>query len=94
MYLEKAIFSGVFSKPEEAALLECDETGVVTKCNLLDKRFPLEGGLVTSCIEMTTQELLGSRYAPEDKHNNAKDDFSEAATTPQTAAKPTTKDDE
>lgn len=91
MYLEKAIFSGVFTKPEEAALLECDEAGTVTKCDLLDRRFPLEGSLVASCIEMTVQELLGSRYAPEDKQNDAKDNLGEAATTQPTAAKPATK---
>ena len=68
--------SAVFSDPQKAAELTCgDEQG---KCNVLELPFPLEQALVPSCIELVVQELMGSRYAPEDKKNNAKDDFAEA----------------
>lgn len=80
IYLENARMEAVFSNIEEAAELACDsEDG--TKCNILQQTFPLEAALIPSCIELIVQELSGSRYAPEDKENNAKDDFSEAAVT-------------
>lgn len=81
MYLKKAKVSGVFSDPEEAAKLACDPDGNPSGCDILDTKFPLEEALVPSCIEMVVQELVGSRYAPEDKGNNAKDDFAEANVT-------------
>lgn len=80
IYLQNARMEAVFSNVEEAAELACEgEDG--TKCDILDQAFPLESALIPSCIEMVVQELAGSRYAPEDKDNNAKDDFSEAAVT-------------
>ena len=93
MFLERVIFRGVFSDAEEAATLECDLTGTLTKCDILDRKFPVEGALLSSCIEMTVQELLGSRYAPEDKINNAKDDFGQANTVPEKASTPTAKNE-
>ena len=79
MYLESVRMSAVFSDTKKAAELACDGNG--GKCNLLEQRFPLEQALVPSCIEITVQELMGSRYAPEDRKNNAKDDFAEAQVT-------------
>ena len=87
MYLKQAKMEAVFSDPEEAAALACDaEEG--GKCDILSQKFPLEEALVPSCIEMIVQELLGSRYAPEDKGNDAKDGLGEAAVTNQRAPKP------
>lgn len=80
-YLEKARATGVFANPEEAASLACSLDGSSTNCEMLDQHFPLEESLVASCIEMVAQELLGSRYAPEDKKNDAKDNLSEAGVT-------------
>lgn len=80
IYMETAKMEGVFTDVEAAAELSCDaEDGA--KCDVTDQNFPLEGALIPSCIEMVVQELAGSRYAPEDKQNNAKDDFSEASVT-------------
>ena len=87
MYLKQAKMEAVFSDPEEAAALACDADGE-GKCDILSQRFPLEEALVPSCIEMIVQELLGSRYAPEDKGNDAKDGLGEAAVTNQRAPKP------
>lgn len=80
MYLNKVRMTAVFSDPQKAAELSCDpdDSG---KCNILEMKFPLEDALVASCIEMVAQELIGSRYAPEDKNNNAKDDLGQASVT-------------
>ena len=80
-YLKQVKMSGVFSDPEEAAKMACDPDGESKGCNILDMEFPLEAALVPSCIEMVLQELLGSRYAPEDKTNDAKDGLGDAAVT-------------
>ena len=78
IYLEHAKMEAVFADPQEAAELVCDpEDG--KKCNVLEQHFPLESALIPQCIEMVVQELAGSRYAPEDKGNNAKDDLGDAA---------------
>ena len=75
--LNKMKLEAVFSDAEKAAELVCDdEEG--KKCNILEQEFPLESSLIPSCIELIVQELTGSRYAPEDKRNNAKDDLAEA----------------
>ena len=77
LYLEKARMKAAFADAEKASELVCDE-GSGAKCDILQQEFPLESSLIPSCIEMVFQELSGSRYAPEDKNNNAKDDFSDA----------------
>ena len=81
MYLKKAKLTGVFADPVEAAKLSCDNDGNYNACNILEMEFPLESALVPSCIEMVVQELVGSRYAPEDKTNDAKDGLGDAAVT-------------
>lgn len=78
MYLQKVRMTAVFSDPRKAAELSCDGDGK-GKCNILEMEFPLESALIPSCIELVVQELIGSRYAPEDKKNNAKDDLSDIA---------------
>ena len=88
MYLKQVKMEAVFSNPEEAAKMACDADGEGGKCDILSQKFPLEEALIPSCIEMIVQELLGSRYAPEDKDNDAKDGLGEAAVTNQKAAKP------
>ena len=87
MYLQKVRMTAVFSDPQKAAELSCDGDGE-GKCNILEMAFPLEQALVPSCIELIVQELIGSRYAPEDKDNNAKDDLSDIAVTPQRHSRP------
>lgn len=88
IYLEKIKADGVFSEPEKAAELSCNEDGNSLSCEVLDNRFPLEASLIPSLIEMVVQELMGSRYAPEDKENNARDDFGEASVTSARQARP------
>ena len=88
LYLRKVKAEGVFSDPEKAAELSCDGSGDGGKCDILKATFPLEDALIPSLIEMVTQELIGSRYAPEDKHNDAKDDLAQAAVTQQRHPRP------
>lgn len=79
IYLEQVGLTGVFADPEEAAKLSheaCMNGGI---CNMMEQKFPLEAALVPSLVELVVQELIGSRYAPEDKENNAKDDLGDIA---------------
>lgn len=75
MLLDKIEAEGIFEDPVAAAGLSCEDNASDEPCDIMDKEFPLEDALVMSCIEMVVQELIGSRYAPEDNRNNAKDDF-------------------
>lgn len=79
MFLDGIKMDAVFADPEEAAGLVCDPDG--NACDILKQEFPLEDALVASCVEMVVQELVGSRYAPEDKDNDAKDGLGDAAVT-------------
>lgn len=88
LYLEKARLQGIFSNPEEAAKLSCDGDGNGNGCDILSMDFPLEEALIPSCIELIVQELIGSRYAPEDKSNDAKDNLGDAAVTNSKPARP------
>lgn len=87
MYLKKAKMEAIFSDPIKAAELSCDSSEA-GKCDVLSVEFPLEQALVPSCIELVAQELLGSRYAPEDKTNDAKDDLGALGATQQRQRRP------
>jgi len=76
-YMKKIRLSGVFEDTDEADELSCD--GAESDCEPLDRKFPLEEGLQAVCIEYAVQELSGSRYAPQDRANNAKDDLSDVS---------------
>lgn len=76
LYLKKAKMTGIFEDTDKAAELECpSEEGKV--CDIMDKEFPLEEGLVSSVIELTVKYLNGAAYKPEDATNNAADDLSD-----------------
>ena len=76
LYMEKAKMTGIFEDTDKAAELECpsEEEEV---CDIMDKKFPLEEGLVASVIELTVKYLNGAAYKPEDATNNAADDLSD-----------------
>lgn len=80
MYLEKVRFTGIFEDPEKAAEFSCEENSDEPKCDILDKEFPLEEGLITTLIQMAVQFLSGAAFRPKDSANDAKDDLSELAT--------------
>ena len=75
LYMEKLRMTAVFEDFEEAAQLACDEDGVVV-CDKLDAQFPIESAQVPIIIELVVKELLGVKYQPKDKNNNAADDAS------------------
>lgn len=87
-YLEQAGLTGVFADPEAASKLSHEACMNGGMCDIMSQKFPLESGLVASLIELVVQELLGSRYAPEDKSNDAKDTLSEINAASSRAAKP------
>lgn len=79
LYMEKAKMTGIFEDTDKAAELECpSEEGEV--CDIMDKKFPLEEGLVASVIELTVKYLNGAAYKPKDSTNNAVDDLSDIMT--------------
>lgn len=78
LYLEKIRMTGIFEDPEKAAELECDSSD--KKCDVLDREFPLEEGLVSTVIELVVKYLSGAAYRPKDSENNANDDLSDLAT--------------
>ena len=85
-HLDQIRMDAVFSNPEEAAALSCDAGE--GPCDVLDMDFPLEDGLIVSCIELIVQEIAGSRYAPQDKTNDASDELADANLTGRRAYTP------
>ena len=75
LYMKKLRMTAVFEDFEEATQLACDEDGVVV-CDKLDAQFPIESAQVPIIIELVVKELLGVKYQPKDKNNNAADDAS------------------
>lgn len=78
LYLKKISMTAIFEDPEKAAKLTCEDSSNTT-CDILDKEFPLEEGLITSVIELAIGYLSGAAYRPKDPQNNAADDLSELA---------------
>lgn len=75
LYLDKVKFTGVFEDPEKVANLECNTDD--SNCDILDKEFPLEEGLVPIVIDTVVKVLSGAIYKPSDSTNNASDDLSD-----------------
>lgn len=78
LYLEKVSMTGIFEDPEKAAELECDSSED-NSCDVLDRNFPIEEGLVTTVIELVVKYLTGAVYRGKDTENNASDDLSDIA---------------
>lgn len=76
LYLQKTTLTGIFEDAEKASELECDKTGEIKECDILERDFPLEDALIAPLIELITHELSPSIAAPEDKENNANDNLS------------------
>lgn len=85
VFLEMVGLTGIFSDPEKAELMSHDVMmNGLEGFDIMSRRFPLQSALVPQCVEMVVQELIGSRYAPEDKKNDAKDNLSDAGVTTRT----------
>lgn len=78
LYLENVRMSAIFEDPEEAAKLECDSED--KQCDIMDREFPLEEGLVTTVIELVVKYLSGVIYKPADSANDSNDDLADLAT--------------
>lgn len=92
VYLSKIQVRGIFANPETVEHLSCDAN---VNCDILDMRFPIEDALLPTCIEYVYQLLSGSRYAPEDKKNDAKDNLGDAGVVrPATASTAKNTDDD
>ena len=60
---------------------KCDDDVLGEKdCDILDKKFPIEGELIPLLIQSVVKELIGAAYRPRDIYNNALDDISDLAT--------------
>lgn len=82
MYLNKIIIDGIFEDPEEAEKMQCkcdDELQNDNDCDVMDKKFPIEGELIPLLIQSVVKELIGAAYRPKDIYNNALDDLSDLA---------------
>ena len=80
-YLKKIKLTGVFEDSAKAEELACDKDSEDTsKCDILDKNYPLEEDLIPQAIQLIVRELSGVIYKPADKTNDANDDLSRLAT--------------
>lgn len=77
-YMEKVRVTGIFEDSAKASELSCE--GEDKACDILDRKFPIEEGLVTPLLELIVKELTGYKYQPKDQENNANDDLSRLAT--------------
>ena len=76
LHLENVRMTGIFEDPDKAAELECNSNDV-KPCDVLDREFPLEEGLVSTVIELVVKYLTGAVYRPKDQSNDANDDLSD-----------------
>ena len=73
LYLKKLKLDAVFYNTEEAMSLSCDSEA--SGCDIMDKEFPIEEGLIEPLVQMIVQDYAGLKYLPSDKVNNSKDDM-------------------
>lgn len=74
-YIDKVNIHALFEDIIKASELE--EPFI---CELQERRFPIEEGLVSPLIELVVKDLLSATYRPKDDDNNAKDDTSDLNT--------------
>ena len=77
-HLCKTQLTGIFEDSSKAAELSCEgnEDGA---CDVLDKAFPLEEGLIPTLIEGVVNLLSGAVYKPKDVINDSNDDLDSIA---------------
>lgn len=77
-YIDKVTLTGVFEDSAKAAELECNKDGE-DKCDVLDKKFPLEESLIVPLIQLAVRDLGAANYNAEDDSNNANDELGQLA---------------
>ena len=60
--------------PEAASEYSCENEGD-SKCDIMERDFPIEDALIAPLIELIVKELSPVITAPEDETNNANDDL-------------------
>jgi hypothetical protein len=75
LYLKEAKMTAIFENAEEASDLECNNQEE-SKCDILERDFPIEDALVAPLVELIVKELAPSVAVQEDNLNNAADDRS------------------
>ena len=76
-YMKQLRLSAVFEDFDEAAQYLCDDEGGSQACDVLDEEFPIREYLVPTLIELVVKELVGAKYQPADRVNNASDDMAD-----------------
>ena len=77
LYLKKLRMSAVFEDFDSVTDLLCDNEGGNQSCDPMEAEFPIREHLVPPLIELVVKELSGSKYAPVDSKNDAKDNLPE-----------------
>lgn len=79
-YLKQAKITGVFEDSDKANELSCETSSDGSKCDPLDRDFPIDKDLVPQLIELTVKELLGAAWRQKDSQNDSKDDLADLMT--------------
>jgi len=66
--------TGIFEDAEAASEYSCENKGD-SKCDIMERDFPIEDALIAPLIELIVKELSPIITAPEDETNNANDDL-------------------
>lgn len=75
-HLCKVRLTGIFEDSAKASELSCDEDAT---CDVMDRNYPLEEGLIPAVLELVIKDVGGQKYQAEDKQNDASDDLSNLA---------------
>lgn len=78
MHINKLYIHAIFDDILEASNLECSDD-CDSKCDIIDKVFPLEDSLVSSLIQIVVQDISAAMYRLSDNENNAADDTDDLA---------------
>lgn len=66
--------TGIFEDAEAASEYSCENEGD-SKCDIMERDFPIEDALIAPLIELIVKELSPIITAPDDETNNANDDL-------------------
>lgn len=78
-FLKKVRVTGIFEDSAKAAELSCSEEGDNTKCDVMEREYPLEESLIPPVLELIIKELGGAKYQAADRLNNASDELDKLA---------------
>lgn len=76
LWLKKARITGIFEDADAASDLANECADEDSKCDIMDRKYPIEDYMVPTLINAVVKEILGAEYRPEDSQNNASDDSS------------------